>query len=73
MLVQDLRNSAIAELDDDNEPALGLVLLLDGLDEASSRLVSRVLLLQLHQQSRSWCDDRMILYCRVSDVMDLGL
>ena len=41
MLVQDLRNSAIAELDDDNEPALGLVLLLDGLDEASSRLVGR--------------------------------
>lgn len=39
MLVQDLRNMAIAELDDDNEPALGMVLLLDGLDEASSRLV----------------------------------
>eukprot|EP00434_Breviolum_minutum_P041673 symbB.v1.2.037072.t1/scaffold5376.1/size27864/1 len=37
MLVQDLRNMAIAELDDDNEPALGMVLLLDGLDEASSR------------------------------------
>lgn len=36
MLVQDMRNAAMPDFEDE-EVAFGLVLLLDGLDEASSR------------------------------------